>query len=177
MSENSFDQAVDAMFTPWRQVPALNTAASAVSNLADYGFAWSVIAAAKGRRRGPARTRALRALALSGVLSFGTNAALKATIQRPRPQVDLQLGGPPVRTPTSSSFPSGHTLAAFCTAVVLADSPTETAAYLTFASAVAASRVHLGAHHATDVVGGAAIGSVVGLVGRVLLGRIARRSR
>ena len=35
--------------------------------------------------------------------------------------------GVTVRTPTSSSFPSGHTLAAFCTAFVLAESPSETA--------------------------------------------------
>ena len=32
-----------------------------------------------------------------------------------------------------------------------------------FATAVAASRVHLRAHHPTDVLGGAAIGSVLGL--------------
>jgi membrane-associated phospholipid phosphatase len=34
---------------------------------------------------------------------------------------------------------------------------------VSFAAAVAASRVHLRAHHATDVLGGAAIGSVLGL--------------
>ena len=68
-----------------------------------------------------------------------------------------------MRTPTSSSFPSGHTLAAFCTAFVLADSDLQTATNVGFATAVAASRVHLRAHHPTDVIGGAAIGSVLGL--------------
>ena len=68
-----------------------------------------------------------------------------------------------MRTPTSSSFPSGHTLAAFCTAFVLADSDAGTAANVGFATAVAASRVHLRAHHPTDVIGGAVIGSVLGL--------------
>ena len=68
-----------------------------------------------------------------------------------------------VRAPTSSSFPSGHTLAAFCTAFVLGDTDTGTAASVGFAAAVAASRVHLRAHHPTDVIGGAMIGSVLGM--------------
>ena len=38
-----------------------------------------------------------------------------------------------------------------------------TAANVGFATAVAASRVHLRAHHPTDVIGGAVIGSVLGL--------------
>ena len=82
-----------------------------------------------------------------------------------------------MRTPTSSSFPSGHTLAAFCTAFVLAESAAETAAYVGFAGAVAASRVHLRAHHPSDVVGGAAIGSLLGLALRPLLNRVTPGSR
>jgi undecaprenyl-diphosphatase len=74
-----------------------------------------------------------------------------------------------VRPPTSSSFPSGHTLAAFCTAVVLSDSPAESAVYLGFAGAVGASRVYLRAHHASDVLGGAVIGVGIGLLGRKLI--------
>ncbi|MGH9093304.1 MAG: phosphatase PAP2 family protein, partial [Acidimicrobiales bacterium] len=66
----------------------------------------------------------------------------------------------------------GHTLAAFCTAAVLADTPAELAAYLAFAGAVAASRVHLEAHHASDVAGGAVIGTVLGAAVR----RVARRA-
>ena len=38
-----------------------------------------------------------------------------------------------------------------------------TTANVGFAAAVAASRMHLRAHHPTDVIGGAAIGSVLGL--------------
>ena len=85
---------------------------------------------------------------------------VKAAVERQRPDEHLAAA---VRTPTSSSFPSGHTLAAFCTAFVFGDSDTGTAVNIAFASAVAASRVHLRAHHPTDVAGGAVIGSVLGL--------------
>ncbi len=46
---------------------------------------------------------------------------------------------------------------------MLADTDAQTVANVGFAAAVAASRVHLRAHHPTDVLGGAAIGSVLGL--------------
>ena len=82
-----------------------------------------------------------------------------------------------VRTPTSSSFPSGHTLAAFATAVVLPDSNPEMAAYVGFAGAVAASRVHLRAHHPSDVLGGAAIGAALGLLLRPVANLLAPGSR
>jgi membrane-associated phospholipid phosphatase len=85
---------------------------------------------------------------------------VKAAVERQRPEDHLDVG---VRTPTSSSFPSGHTLAAFCTAFVLGDSQVGTTANVGFATAVAVSRIHLRAHHPTDVIGGAAIGSVLGL--------------
>lgn len=165
----SFDEAVDAAVGRLRGRPAADTAAVVLSNLADYGFAWAVAAAVKGRRPGPARRRAVRALAVAGVASFGVNAAVKGVVRRRRPEGATSREG--VRTPTSSSFPSGHTLAAFCTAVVLAETPGERAAYLAFAGAVAASRVHLEAHHASDVAGGAVIGAALGAVARRLLPR------
>lgn len=168
-----FDEAVDARFERFRGRPGIDAAAAIVSNLADYGIVWSLLAAAKGRRRGEARRRATRALALAGFSSLAVNAVVKATVGRPRPLGPHQ-GGPdgpvPVRHPSSSSFPSGHTLAAFCTAVALAESPAEAATYLVFAGAVAASRVHLRAHHASDVVGGAVIGAAIGALGRRRLG-------
>ena len=163
-----FDEAVDARAERLRGRPRLDAAAAVVSNLADYGIVWVLLAALKGRRRGEARGRAVRALARAGFTSLALNAAVKAAVGRPRPATPgAPPAGPvPVRSPASSSFPSGHTLAAFCTAVALAESPGETAAYLALATAVAASRVHLRAHHASDVVGGALIGTAVGAIGR-----------
>jgi undecaprenyl-diphosphatase len=169
----AFDRRVDRGFDHLRGRPAVDGVAAVVSNLADYGFVWAVVSASKARRRG-ARRRALRALSLAGISSALVNGGVKAMVSRPRPQRVLRAGLTevlPVRRPSSSSFPSGHTLAAFCTAVILADSGPEAAAYLGFAGAVALSRVHLRDHHASDVVAGAALGSAVGLAGRLVLRR------
>jgi undecaprenyl-diphosphatase len=157
---SSIDHAVDAVFEPWRGRPGFDRAATVVSNLADYGLIWVLLALGKGRRKGPNRRRAVVALGSAGFSSLLVSQAAKAAFERQRPEEQLEAR---VRTPTSSSFPSGHTLAAFCTAFVLSETMAETVGYVGFAAAVAASRVHLRAHHPTDVIGGAAIGSVLGL--------------
>jgi undecaprenyl-diphosphatase len=157
---STIDEAVDAVFEPLRGNPQADRAAAVLSNLADYGLIWVVLAGIKARRRGPNRRHAVVALATAGFSSLIVNRIVKDTIARERPEDHLVAT---VRTPSSSSFPSGHTLAAFCTAFVLADSDAQTVANVGFAAAVAVSRVHLRAHHPTDVIGGAAIGSVLGL--------------
>jgi membrane-associated phospholipid phosphatase len=155
-----FDDMVDGVFAPLRGKPRVDRAAALVSNLADYGFVWVVVALVKGRRRGPDRRRTVMALGAAGLSSLAVSRAAKSVVARQRPDEHVVAT---VRTPTTSSFPSGHTLAAFCTAFVLVDEGAQTAAAVGFASAVAASRVHLRAHHASDVVGGAVIGSMLGL--------------
>jgi membrane-associated phospholipid phosphatase len=157
---STIDEAVDAAFEPLRGRPGIDRAAVVVSNLADFGFIWVLLALLKARRRGPDRRRAVVSLAAAGFSSLLVSRAVKSAVERQRPDDHLEAA---VRTPSSSSFPSGHTLAAFCTAFVLADSEVQTAVNVGFASAVAASRVHLRAHHPTDVIGGAAIGSILGL--------------
>jgi len=168
------DETVDAAFEPWRGRPRVDRAAALVSNLADYGFVWVVLAAVKGRRRGPGRRRAVVSLGTAGVSSLVVVRAAKSVVERQRPEEQLEVR---VRTPTSNSFPSGHTLAAFATAVVLPDATPEMAAYVGFAGAVAASRVHLRAHHPSDVLGGAAIGAALGLLLRPVVNVLAPGSR
>jgi len=170
----AIDDAVNAAFEPLRGNPQADHAAAVVSNLADYGLIWVALAAVKARRLGPDRRRAVVALATAGFSSLIVSRVVKAAVERQRPDDHLTAT---VRTPSSSSFPSGHTLAAFCTAFVLADSDTQTAANVGFAAAVAASRVHLKAHHPTDVIGGAAIGSVLGLGLRPLVNLVTPGSR
>ena len=168
------DRRVDALFEPLRGNAALDATAKVISGLGDRGLVWAVATAWRARRPGARRARAVRALTVAGVASSTVNAALKAVIGRPRPdRSDLRLGDNivPLREPRTSSFPSGHTLAAFCAATTLAerDDPAGNALLFTAAALVGASRIHLRAHHASDVAGGAVIGTVLGLIGRAFV--------
>jgi undecaprenyl-diphosphatase len=155
-----FDEAIDGAFEPLRGQPRVDRGAALVSNLADYGMVWVLLALLKGRRSGPGRRRAIVSLGAAGFSSLFVVRAVKSAVARQRPPAHLDAR---VRTPSTSSFPSGHTLAAFCTAFVLSESSPGTAASVGFAGAVAVSRVHLRAHHPSDVLGGAVFGSVLGL--------------
>ncbi len=135
---------------------------------------WAATTVWRSRRAGPDRARAVRALTIAGIESSIVNRTLKAVVDRSRPDPEglvLSAAGVPVREPTSSSFPSGHTLAAFCAATVMSQRGDRAGSALLFTSAslVGLSRLHLRAHHASDVLGGAAIGVALGLVGRRFL--------
>jgi membrane-associated phospholipid phosphatase len=171
---DALDRAGARTFERWRGRRAADASAAILSNLSDYGLVWVMVATVKARHRGTARRRAILTLGLAGTSSFALNRAVKHLVQRERPVVaalDAAADTLPVRRPTSTSFPSGHTLAAFTTAVALSEGSAQTAGALGFASAVAASRVHLGAHHTSDVVGGAAIGTLLGLAVRRVVDR------
>ena len=66
--------------------------------------------------------------------------------------------------PDQFSFPSGHTITAFAVALTLSHYYPSLAAGLLFcAISIAASRIVLGMHFLSDVLAGAAIGSVLAL--------------
>ena len=106
------------------------------------------------------------ALAL-GAESLLVNQGLKRLFKRPRPTAE---GDPryPVRRPLTSSFPSGHASAAAFTAVLLTswDGKRSAPLWWTLASTVAVSRAYVRIHHASDVVAGMAVGTVLGLGAR-----------
>ena len=170
---STVDDGVDRLFEPLRGVPAIDAAVKVVSALGDHGWLWTGVAAWRGRRSGPTRRAAVRALGVAGVSSALVTAGIKKVVDRERPDTtDLVLSGAgvPVRAPRTSSFPSGHTLAAFCSAAVLSR-PGDRAgnAFLyTSAGLIGVSRIHLRHHHASDVVGGMVIGTALGLVVRRL---------
>jgi membrane-associated phospholipid phosphatase len=168
------DDTGDRLFDRLRGTTAADACAAVLSNLSDHGIIWVLVAVAKACRGGWRRRRAVVGLGAAGVASYTVNRWVKRMVGRERPE---GVRGPvPVRPPATSSFPSGHTLAAFCAAVVLGEDPAEVSVALGFAAAVAAARVQLRAHHLSDVLAGAAIGSALGVVVRAAVRAAVPRS-
>jgi undecaprenyl-diphosphatase len=87
--------------------------------------------------------------------NFATVFSLKYLINRQRPNGDYERW--------DSSFPSGHTTFAFSQAVIYSHHyPGLTIPLYLFAATVGFSRMYLGEHYPTDVIGGAVLGLVTG---------------
>jgi undecaprenyl-diphosphatase len=117
------------------------------------------------RARRPAIALAI-AIAFQSIAVFG----IKRLVARPRPWLALDLS-PPRALPTDFSFPSGHATASFTVAAFLAalcasstfrGRSAVAASALAIAGFIAVSRVVLGAHWPSDVLGGSVIGAAIG---------------
>ena len=142
---------------------ALDAIAGAVSILADHGFVVAVLVGIDTLRHRSHLRRNVVRLATVGISVLIVNVTVKLVVNRSRPE-GASAGPALVRTPTSSSFPSGHTLAATAAALALPAAPAGQISALAGATLVGWSRVRLGAHHRSDVVGGLAIGALLGTV-------------
>jgi membrane-associated phospholipid phosphatase len=163
-----FDRAIDGLVAPLRGRRFADTTAYAASALGDHGLIWFLVGVARGAKPGPRRAAAIRAVVFSGLVTPVVNAALKAVVGRSRPQT-ASPHRLPLRIPRTASFPSGHTLAAWCAATLLAEDDPLAPAYYAMAGAISFSRLHVRLHHATDVVAGSILGVVLGRLGRLLL--------
>ena len=128
------------------------------------------------------RRAAIRGLMSLSAASIVANLVGKNLFGGSRPLLtNVPLSRQLKRSPTSPSFPSGHSAsAAAFSAGVAFDSPVAGAAIAPLAGAIGYSRLHTGAHWLSDVIGGFAIGAAVAVLGAVLLpvrARARRRSK
>jgi undecaprenyl-diphosphatase len=158
-----FDDGVDAAFEAvLRGRRPADMAFYAASAVGDHGILWLFLASLQAiRMRRGWRRRLLRAAAGLGAESALVNGPVKWMFRRTRPVHD---GTRPLhlRTPRTSSFPSGHATAAFFAASLLSEGDPLAPVYYALAVLVAASRVHVRIHHASDVAGGVVIGALLG---------------
>ena len=157
---------MDHRFDQWwadtfRGHPAIDRAYYLASELGDFSLIWQLIGVAQGLRSDPRDPEASLRLGVTLLVeSLVVNQGIKRLFNRPRP-VTIAPRPHALRTPMTSSFPSGHASAAFTAAGVLAQRDPELRPIVyALAVFVATSRVHVKIHHLSDVVAGAALGAV-----------------
>ena len=144
--------------------PALDRILVVTTRAANYSRLWLVVAGGLalfgGRQGRRAAGRGLIAIAIAAAVA---NGPAKLLVRRRRP---FSRSHPTlIRTPRSTSFPSGHSAAAFAFATgASAELPVLRPVLVPLAGAVAYSRVHTGVHYPSDVAAGVGIGIASGLV-------------
>ena len=139
---------------------------SAAADRSKIWVGWALLRALTDRRNG--RRAAVRAVATIVIATVLIDIG-KKRIGRDRPARELALRFG-VRPQTSASFPSGHAASAAIAATLLTDGrPRWRLPLWTLAVSVAWSRVQVGLHHTSDVIGGFAIGLVIGRIVRRLV--------
>jgi len=114
-------------------------------------------------------------LFVTGILAFTiwlpTYFFIKNTIKRNRPEIKIQ-GFKAFLVPSDQfSFPSGHTAAAFLMATLISVFyPAFTLLAYTMSVMISLSRVLLGVHFPTDLLAGAALGSLSAVIAINILG-------
>jgi undecaprenyl-diphosphatase len=130
--------------------PRRERAVRAFSHLGEHGALWLVPGVLGGRWRRAAGTVAL---------AYVVNQLIKRAVPRRRPELD---GLPPlIRTRSRRTFPSAHAATSFAGARSYARLGVPAAPLYALATAMAASRVWLGVHHPSDVLAGAALGTLI----------------
>ncbi len=158
------DARVEAVVDRLRNVPGVTQGAVVASHVGDWSLVWHLSGAVVGLLDADRADDAFRLSAVLGAESLLVNQGVKRLFRRSRPDGhDEAVEEYGIRRPTTSSFPSGHATSAFCAAVLLSDGGRRAPAlWFGLAGAVAASRVVVKAHHASDVIGGAVIGMAIG---------------
>jgi undecaprenyl-diphosphatase len=119
---------------------------------------------------------AAAAAATAALLGAALSALLKDVFERLRPPIADPSVTTLVATPHGYSFPSGHATTAFAAAVAVGMlHPRLRWPLLGLAALVGFSRVYLGVHYGLDVLAGAVLGTVVGIVSAFVISRLFRR--
>ena len=108
-----------------------------------------------------------------GLLGDHIKDYLKHLVKRPRPFLDIPALETLIKRPKGFSFPSGHTTLAFAIAFIICRILPKRYSIPAFliAALVSFSRLYMGLHYPTDILGGICVGYVAGLITEFLYKR------
>jgi undecaprenyl-diphosphatase len=162
-------------FFQTHRLPVLTEGMIGATYLGNTGVFWSAVLLFAIGFLAWGRWRSAVLLTAIAFVSWQVNESVKGLVRRPRPEEGVR---PPIPVPHSFSFPSGHAqnaMAVYGTAALLAARGMRRqwavlliAAGMAMALLVGTSRLYLGVHYLTDVVGGWIAGLAFALLARWL---------
>lgn len=133
-----------------------------ITSLGDEGYVWIAIAILLVFVKGYRKVGPMVGASLLGSLVFN-NMIIKNIVARPRPYRMIETLSILIPEPGEYSFPSGHTSSSFAAGVVLYlmlpkkyGVPAMILAFL-----IGLSRLYVGVHYPTDVLGGMVMGTLI----------------
>ncbi len=159
--ESGLDERILRLARTRGHDPRAERAVARFSRIGEHGAVWLALGAAGWALDPPRRARWGRA---TGVVAgaFALNTAVKLIVRRHRPE----LPGLPAltSTPTQLSFPSAHAATSFAGARAYARLGLPAAPLYALAGTLAASRLYLGVHYPSDILGGVLLGTAMAAV-------------
>jgi membrane-associated phospholipid phosphatase len=141
--------------------PGLERGAKALGKAGNNGAVWVALGVALALLD-PGNREAWLICAALGPVAIGLNYVVKVIAKRPRPVLE---GLPPLGgAPSSLSFPSAHATSSFAVATAMSRVEPWGALAFVLAIALALGRPYLGMHYPSDVLVGAVLGVLLGLI-------------
>lgn len=140
--------------------PEAEAMGKALGMAGEWGAVWVAIGLAAASADAPRRRRWLRAAAVAPA-SVGANYLVKLAVRRRRPR--LRRLPPLAGAPSDLSFPSAHATSSVAAATAMGRvAPGARVPLFAIAAGICFTRPYLGLHYPSDVLGGVALGLLIG---------------